>query len=418
MKLFNLFKKKQIKNYTEDELKFLKALGMTPNDNIEAINQVTYYTCCKIIAESIGKLPFELFQNVDGNKVFKNDLDLYYLLTVRPNSYVTPTILITTLMQNVLRYGNGYIWLDFKSYKLKGLYNLPSDRVTVLVDNKGILSKKKFVYRYNDIDGKTYTIDPDNIIHIKTSDTIDGLVGKSVAETLATTLSTSIEAEMYLKNLYKNNLSAKSVLQYTGDLSREAEDRLVKGLDRFVGASNAGRILPLPLGMSLSSLDMKLTDAEFSTIREVNALSIASAFSISPTFINVYGNSSYNNSSQESLRFLSNCLQFYLVQLESEINFKCLTNNQVKNGYFVKMNVAELLRTDLLTQSQVHRNYIESGALTINDVRQDLDYNNIEGGDKPILNGSYTTLDNIINGINYNVKDDKGGDNDNDKLQE
>ena len=405
MKIFDRFRKKQPpKNYTEEELRFLHALGLTPNQSKQAINQVTYYTCCKIISESIGKLPFELFKNEDGNKVLKTDLDINYLLTVRPNPYTSPTILITTLMQNLLRYGNGYLYLDFKGYKLRGIYNLPSDRVKIMIDNKGILDpKRKIVYRYNDTDGKTYTIDADSIIHLKMSDTVDGIVGKSVAETLASTLSTSLEAESYLENLYQNGLSAKAILQYTGDLDAKAEERLVKGLDKYMrGSGNAGGILPLPLGLELKPLDITLADAEFSSIREVNALNIAGAFGVSPTFINIYKSSSYNNTEMESLRFLSNCLQFYITQLENEINYKCLTSNQVKQGYFIKINVNELLRTDLKTQSEVYSNYVTNGILTTNEVRNELDYNNIEGGDNVILNGSYTTLDNVVKGINYN----------------
>lgn len=407
LNLFNR-KKRNYKGYTQEELGFLKSLGLAPGTSPDAINQCTYYTCCKLISESIGKLPFELFKNVEGNKQYVTDLDIHYLLSVRPNPYTTSIMLITTLMQNVLRYGNGYLYLDYKrGYKLKGIYNLDSTRVSILVDNKGILSGKKFVYRYNDTDGKQYTIDPDNLIHIKTSDTIDGLVGKSVAETLANTLTTSLEAENYLRNLYANNLSAKCILHYTGDLDAKAEQRLVSGLDRYMGSSNAGGILPLPIGMSLQPLDIKLSDAEFSNIREVNALNIASAFGVSPTFINIYGSSSYNNTEAESLRFLSNCLQFYIAQLEAEVNYKCLTSNQIKQGYYIKINVNELLRTNLLTQSEVYQNYITSGVMTVNEVRNELDYNAIEGGDNPILNGSYTTLDNIVKGVNYNVKDDE-----------
>ena len=421
MGIFNIFrKKKEIKNYTEEELKFLRALGITPENNHQAINQITYYTCCKLISESIGKLPFELFKNTEGNKQYSTDLPIHYLLTVRPNEYMSPVMMITTLIQNVLRYGNGYLYLYFQGYKLKAIYPLDSTRVTLLADNKGILSpNKKIVYQYNDIDGKIHYIDSDNIIHIKTSDTINGLTGKSVAETLASTLKTSQEADEYLYNLYKQGLSARAVLQYTGDLNKEAEERLINGLTNFAnGSKNTGKIIPLPLGMNLQPLDIKLADAEFSSIREVNALNIASAFGVSPTFINIYGSSSYNNTEAESLRFLSNCLQFYIAQLESEVNYKCLTSNQIKQGYYIKINVNELLRTNLLTQSEVYQNYITSGVLTVNEVRNELDYNAIEGADNLILNGAYTTLDNIVKGINYdaNVQEEEGGDEKDDRV--
>lgn len=422
-----LFKRKQIKNYSEDELVFLKQLGLAPTDSRNAINQVTYYTCVKLISESIGKLDFNLFQRIEDDRIKKTDLDIYYLLSVRPNPYTTPTILLTTLMQNVLRYGNGYLYIDYRGYKPIGIYNLPSDRIKIYVDNKGILNnKRKILYEYQDYDGKSYYIEPDNLIHIKTSDTIDGLVGKSIAETLATTLSTSKHSEIYLENLYKEGLSAKAILHYTGDLDAKAEERLVNGISNFAnGSKNSGKIIPLPLGMTLQPLDTKLVDVQFFEMSEMNALNIASAFGVSPTFINRYGNSSYNNTEQEGLRFLSNALQFYISQLEEEVNYKCMTRNQIKQGYYLRLNVNGILRVDVKTQAEVLTSYLANGILTPNECRGELDRNNIEGADNLLMNGAITTLDNVVKGINYdvnnadddNVVDDNADDNNNNNNQ-
>ena len=417
---FNLFKKKEIKNYTDDELMFLKSLGVTPDYSQKAINQITYYTCCKIISESIGKLNFDVFKQENGNKQKVQDIDLFYFLHVRPNQFTSPTMLMTTLMQNVLRTGNGYLYLDYKGYKLQGIYNLPSQSVTILADNKGILNpKKKVVYQYTDTDRKSHYIDSDNIIHIKTSDTIDGLVGKSVAETLASTLKTSQEADNYLYNLYKQGLSARAVLQYTGDLNKEAEERLINGITNFAnGSKNTGKIIPLPLGMSLQTLDMKLADAQFLEMKEVNSLNLASAFQISPTYINIYKNSSYNNTEQETLRYLNTCLLFYIQQIEEQINYKCLTKNQVKQGYSVKLDVSELLRTDAKTQQEILCSYVANGIYSTNEARLVLDKPSVEEGDNLFMNGSNITLKQIVEGINYDdnkiqmkkEEDDEGGD--------
>ncbi len=422
MGLFDYIKNKinPPKNYTEDELKFLHALGLTPNDN-DVSNEVVFYTCCKLISESIAKMGIHLYQKKDGDRIESDELDIAYLLKVRPNPYTSPIDLISMLMQNTLRTGNGFIWIKYKGYKPVGLYNLESNRVKILIDNNSILKNKKIIYEYTDYDNKTYLIDSDDIIHISTSDKIGGLVGKSILETLADTLKTSKEATKYLNNLYKNNLSAKSILYYTGDLNKESEERLVRGLEKYTGNNSNNTILPLPLGMELKPLTLSLVDAQFLESKEANALNIAAAMGVSPTFLNVYKNSSYNNTSQESLRFLNMALQYYITAIEQELNYKCLSKNQIKQGYYLKLNVSSILRTDPETQANILVSYVTNGIYTVNEARILLDKNKLEDGDNAFLNGSFTTLTNASKGIAYgqeSIKDDKGGDNDNDKLQE
>lgn len=419
MKWFDrLLGKEQPKNYTEEELHLFNMLGIDHTNSIQPINQTVFYTCCKLISESIGKLNFHLYQSVDGVSVKKQDLDAHYYLTIRPNPYVSPTMLITALMQNVLRYGNGYLYLEYKGYKIKGIYNLPSDRVQVLIDNKGIL-KQKMVYLYSDTDGKQWKIDSDNIIHIKTSDTINSLVGKSITETLAESLKGNASAENYLNRLYKQGLSARAVLHYTGDLDSKSEERLKVGVEKFAnGSNNVGKILPLPVGMSLQTLDMKLADAQFLELKELNCLQIASAFGVSPTFINIYQNSSYNNSEQEMLRFLINCLQFYLVQIEDEVNYKLLSKKQVQQGYYWKINEKGILRVDAKTQAEIITLYTKNSIYTPNEARDMLDMPKLDYGDNLLANGSMITLENVEKGINYNTSSNAEGGDTNDRVQE
>ena len=54
--------------------------------------------------------------------------------------------------------------------------------------------------------------------------------------------------------------------------------------------------MPVPLGMKLTPLDIKLTDAQFFELRKYTALQIAGAFGVKPNQINDYEKSGYANS--------------------------------------------------------------------------------------------------------------------------
>ncbi|WP_219712027.1 phage portal protein, partial [Clostridioides difficile] len=201
----------------------------------------------------------------------------------------------------------------YKGTELLDLWIMQSNNVRVVVDNQGYFGKKnKIWYIYNDTKtGKEYTIDADNVLHFKTSHTFDGILGVSVQDILFSSIEGGLESQKFMNNLYKTGLTAKAVLQYTGDLDDKARSRLIRGMEEFAsGSSNSGKIIPIPLGMQLTPLNISLTDSQFFELKKYNALQIASAFGISPTFINNYDKSSYSNSEMEQLSFLVNTLQY------------------------------------------------------------------------------------------------------------
>ena len=91
-------------------------------------------------------------------------------------------------------------------------------------------------------------------------------------------------------------------------------------------AKNAGKIIPVPLGMKLTPLDIKLSDSQFIELKKYSALQIAAAFGIKPNQINDYTKSSYSNSEMQQLSFLTDTMLFVLKQYEEEVNYKLLTD--------------------------------------------------------------------------------------------
>ena len=65
-------------------------------------------------------------------------------------------------------------------------------------------------------------------MHLKGGLSKDGIVGVSVRETLATTLTGVKASQKYLNNLYERGLTAKAVLKYTGDLSKENQKKMLE----------------------------------------------------------------------------------------------------------------------------------------------------------------------------------------------
>ena len=216
------------------------------------------------------------------------------------------------------------------------------------------MREDKIWYKYTDrYTQKQYTFNSDEVMHFKTSMTFDGISGMAIKDILKNTVDGALESQKFMNDLYKTGLTGKAVLEYTGDLDPTAKERLVKGFEQFSsGSKNAGKIIPVPLGMKLVPLDIKLTDSQFFELKKYTALQIASSFGIKPNQINDYEKSSYASAEAQNLAFYVDTLLYILKQYEEEITYKILSSQLINQGYFFKFNVSVILRADIKSQME------------------------------------------------------------------
>jgi HK97 family phage portal protein len=368
------------------------------------VSEVTYFTCLKMLSETLGKMPLKFYQNTnDGVKKAKSNA-AHKLLSIRPNPLMTPSIFWATVEQNRNHYGNAYVWIRRKfirakyggSYEIKDFWLMPSDCVRVLIDDIGVFGNQGSIwYNYTDkYSGKSYVFRPDEVMHFKTSYSFDGILGVPVKDILKATVEGGLESQNFMNNLYKSGLTAKAVLEYVGDLNKEAQKKLVEGFESFAnGSANTGKIIPVPLGMKLVPLDIKLTDSQFFELKKFSALQIAGAFGIKPNQINDYEKSSYANSEMQQLSFYVDTELFILKQYEEETNYKTLTEQELEQGFFFKFNEKVILRTDSKSQIESLSKAVNNGIYTPNEAREYLDKPNKKGGDKLVMNGNYIPIE-------------------------
>lgn len=402
-KILNVIMPQKTVDMKDEQL--LEWLGITTrNKNI--LSEVTYFTCLKMLSETLGKMPLKLLQETDKGieKVISNEV--HFILKSRPNEYMTSSIFWATVENNRNHYGNAYVYIrrELKRKKygaeetIKDLWIMPSDSVQIIIDDKGIFGVENAVwYVYTDkYSGKQYIFKNRDVLHFKTSFTFDGILGQPVSKILKYTLRGSVEGQNFMNNLYETGLTAKATLEYTGDLDSKNERTLTKGIEDFAnGSENAGKIIPIPLGMKLTPLNIKLTDSQFYELRKYSALQIAGAFGIKPNQINNYEKSSYANSEMQQLSFYVDTELFILKQYEEELTFKLLSEKELKEGLYYKFNEKVILRTDSKSQIETLSKAVNNGIYTPNEARSFLDVISKEEGDMLVMNGNYIPLKDV-----------------------
>ena len=370
----------------------LEFLGVHHVDGA-ALSEATYFACLKVLSESLGKLPLKLQQTTTQHGVrIAREHRYYRMLNERPNRFMSATVFWSTMELCRNHYGNAYAWIDERDPQHPQLWPMDPRSVQVVYDNARRLADVPDVYyRYNTPEG-LIVLGSEEVLHFKSHNTVDGLVGVSVREQLASTIQGNIKAQRLVNRMYDSGMTAKSVLQYTGSLSDPNVKALVAGIEAYakgeMKATGAENIVPIPMGFSLQPLNIKLADNQFVEVKQYSALQIASAFGVKPYQVGDYTKSSYASAEAQQLSFLVDTLLFIVKQYEEEIGWKLLNDAEEAAGYHAKFNTGVILRADQQTQINTLSAAVSNFLMTPNEARERLDLPSKEGGDQLLGNGA------------------------------
>lgn len=375
----------------------------------EAMQEAVYYACNKVLSEAIGKLPLKVQQYTPDRGIrVAREHSYYRMLNERPNRYMSATVFWAFMELCRNHFGNGYALIDTSNPDNPQLWPLNPEYMRVYYDDARRLDKVVDVYyQYSTKDG-TIVLGSEEVLHFKSFNTLDGLVGISVREQLLSTIQGNVKAQALLNRMYDNGMTAKAVLNYTGSLNDANVSTLIAQVKDYIKSSDkksVESIIPMPVGMSLTPLNLKLADSQFLEIKQYTALQIASAFGVKPYQVGDYTKSSYASAEAQQLSFLVDTLLYIVKHYEEEIGYKLLSANEEKDGYHVKFNTAVLLRADLKTQIEALSQAVNSFLYTPNEAREFLDKPAVEGGDRLLGNGASIPVD--ITGAQYTQNNGK-----------
>lgn len=367
-------------------------LGIDPDTDEKVLSEATYFACLKILSEAIGKMPLKLLRyNEKNGVVTMRKHYLYNLLHDRPNPYMTATTFWSTVEYNRNHWGNAYVWIQGAGKNMR-LWVLPSESVEIWYDDGKILADQPDVYYLYSAGGKNYKFGSEEILHFKSSNSLDGITGISVQDQLKSTIGGSIKSQKLLNRMYESGFTAKAVLQYTGSLSDENTKAFVAGINAYAKGElkedGVEDIIPIPLGSTLTPLNVKLADNQFIEVKYYTSAQIAAAFGIKPYQYNDLSKSSYASVEAQQLSFYVDTLLYTIKQYEEELSYKLLTPEEILQGYHFKFNVAVILRADLATQINTLSTGVSNFIYTPNEARAMLDLEAKEGGDRLLGNGA------------------------------
>lgn len=358
-------------------------------------SNATYFTCLKTLSEAVAKLPLKLKQQTGKGIINATDNKLFNVLKVRPNKSMTPTTFWAAVVTLMYHYGNAFVYPCYTNghENPPELLILDPSHMVIYDDNaKKIDRNGGLWYVYSEpVSGKQYKFRYDEMLHFKTTVSLNGLTGLSVREILGVMIDSEQKSQKFINDMYDSGLTGKVAVEYTADLNEKLAKQAVKTFDAAIDASKAITFIPIPYGMKLNPLNIKLTDAQFLELKKYTSLQIAAAFGIKPNQLNDYDKASYANSEQQQQAFLTDTLLVVLKGFEEELTSKLLTAKEIADGYYFKFNVDVVLRADFATRTAGYAALRQNGFISANDYREREDMPFIpeeEGGNAYLVNGN------------------------------
>lgn len=381
-----------------NDRKLLDMLGIDPAGvNVRgkgALKIETVYTCVKILSETVAKLPLKIYQS-DENDITKGTKHyLYPLLKLQPNPMMSAIDFFKAL-ESSRAFGNAYANIEFdrRTGRVIGLWPIDREKVTVIVDDVGLFNHKTKLWYQVNVGGEMRKIPAHEMLHIKGSVTLDGLIGVPTLEYLRGTVENAASAGKFINNFYKNGLQTKGLIQYTGSLDESAKKVFREQFESMSsGLKNSHRVSLLPFGYQFTPISMSMTDAQFLENTELTIRQLAAAFGIKMHQLNDLDRSTHNNNEQQQQQFYTDTMLPILTTYEQELTRKLFLDDEIEEGYFTRFNVDAILRADFKTRMDALDKAVKGSIMSPNEARAKENLPPKDGGDELYANGNVIKL--------------------------
>lgn len=355
--------------------------------NFDSAMQISaVFGATRVIAETIGSLPFNLYQVGPEGRKIADTHPLHRVLTRRPNRYQTRVEFWESMALNLAISGNAYAIIQRAGDRIIGLLPLSSSQVETT-----LLADGSVVHAYTDgMNVKVYG--ESNMWHIKLFG--NGIIGLSPMAYARNSIGIAIAADNRVTKIFSNGAKPSGVLTIDKTLSPEQRAQVRKSFSELE-EGNEDRLFVLEAGMQYQQVSMLPKDVELLESRRFQIEDIGRFFGVPSILLNqTFGQSSLGSNVYEILSaFYKLNLRPYLEKIEESILRWLMTEDEAKR-FEAEFNFDSLLRADTLGRYQANREAINTAQLTPNEARISEGRQALPGGDQLLIQGAMIPIQN------------------------
>jgi HK97 family phage portal protein len=369
-----------------------------------ALTLSAYFAAMRAISEDVGKMPWELFRQLDnGNKELALSDPRFFLTNDEPNSETGRMAFKETVQSWALGWGNGYAHIVRDSgANPTAMWQIHPSRVKpIRLDMDDSSTEIVYEVQIGDKSENRFTIIPfEDMFHLHGLGD-DGLVGYSILQMAADSLGIGLATQNFKAAFFGNGTAFGRVIEHPAQLSETARANLRNSISEiYQGAGKGFQNLVLDEGMKLATNNGWISpeDAQLLQESEFSVNEVARWFRIPPHKIQQLLHPTFNTLEQQNQEYTNDTLGPWLERWDAEAERKLLFDDE-KRSMFWDHDMFSLVKGDFKTRADVYNKMIFSGVMMPNEARSRENMNNDnENGDQQFMQTSMGTLDSIAEG--------------------
>jgi HK97 family phage portal protein len=353
------------------------------------------FRCIFAIAAAIASVPWELFKKDNNGDKTKMDNNPVIDLIERPNPEDSFQFLMMKAGAYLVMSGNTY----FESVAPtagpnlgipKELYILRPDRMQVLVDEttgrikgyKHEANNVKTIFPIDQITGKS------PILHCKAFHPLDDFYGSAITWSIAREIDTSNEQTEWNKKMLENEARPGAVFSYPDPITEQQWQRLEDMLLSRAGSVNAGKNLILEGGAKMTPYNWSPKEIDYIKGNREQARRIALGYGVPSELIGLPEEKTFSNFQEARQYFWEETVFFYLNYFKGELSNWFFGEDR---SMFLDYNLDQIPAM-AYKRDKMWKRAQESDFITINEKRQMVGKEDIEGGDVILVEASKIPL--------------------------
>lgn len=334
------------------------------------------------IATQVGKLTPKHIQGSINNHI-KGDIN--YLLQNKPNPIMNTYDFLYKIASQLYTYNNAFVFIqkDNRGY-IQGFYPILSYEDKLLQDKQG-----KIYLKFKFVNGRTYTIPYEELIHLRRFYNEDDFWGTS-NRALDTDLDAAHTSSEGIKNAIQTSNSLKGILSFVG--IQKPED-IKKNRDKFVSdflsSGNKSGIAALDSKATFQNIDVKPITLDDSQLKRVNQ-NVYDYFGVSEDIIrNDYTPEKWN-------AFFEGVIEPIAIQLGQAFTNAIFSDRAIRDGNEIIFTTHRLQYASLTQKIDLVKTLASFGLVRKDEARELLELAPIGGEEGEKILQSLNNIDSSI----------------------
>ncbi|UYY77786.1 phage portal protein [Sphingomonas sp. R1] len=356
-----------------------------------ALQVAAVLACVRVVAQGIAQSPAKLMKTRPaGGADVAREHPLYWLLYRQPFGRQTAFEFWETIVAHLMLCGNAFVFINrVGSGRIVELVLLEPGKVRVTRQSDLTL---RYTVTGDDGAGER-TIPAEGMWHIRGL-SWSGWMGMEVVRLAREAIGLAIALEQSHAEMHKNGVSPSGVYSIEGSLSVEQHAQLTTWLKQHASAS--GTPLVLDRGAKWLQQQMSGVDAQHVETRRLQIEEVCRALGVMPIMVGLSEKTAtYASAEQMFLAHVVHTLSPLANRLEQSADVSLLSEQEQRDGYYLKFNLAALMRGDYKSRQEGLQIMRRNGVINADQWREmeDMNPRDDAGGGQYIVEGNMAVQD-------------------------